>query len=179
MDNTSPWEADLTYEITDATQRQAVFDAMGKPFRGAKIALSSDVTAVDASSTHTINWTVARFDTDTFWAASPNPSRITIPSGKGIRYVEVNFCLYLDLIGAGQSILVINHYNSGGTKLDAVETYSDSSGTDTYGHVGGLFSVSDGDYFEAVIYNADTSSTIKNTFDKTHFSIDVRGIIPV
>lgn len=85
-------------------------------FVGCKVVLTANQGISGAPDT--VTWDAAEFDTDSFWAASPNPSRITIPSGQGGVYL---FVWHTMITGASDydvrlyknGVITATAYNSG------------------------------------------------------------------
>jgi hypothetical protein len=59
----------------------------GATFVGAAAYMSNNSVAYTQNTEVLMSLTTEDYDTDTFWAASPNPSRLTIPSGKDGKYL--------------------------------------------------------------------------------------------
>ena len=59
----------------------------GATFVGAAAYMSNNSVAYTQNTEVLMSLTTEDYDTDTFWAASPNPSRLTIPSGKNGKYL--------------------------------------------------------------------------------------------
>lgn len=152
-------------------------------FRGAKARMTSDDTTQNVTSEPSASFDVADFDTDGFWSAG-TPNRLTIPSSKGITYVEAYGQAYLSSSTADTwAGLSIVHLNSSNTVLRSFGARFIEGGTTNriMAVATGPVAVSDGDYFQLrPREESDTSITIEgDQTGETFLSIKVVGMNPV
>lgn len=122
----------------------------GPTFVGCKVYKSSSQT-VSAISTYTaLTWNAESFDTDAFHDNSTNNSRITIPTGKGGKYLFT----FVAALSTAQ-VKRVGWYKNGTRVESAIAANSNYSGGVTFSY---LDTLSAGDYVEVFVWN--DSSTI-------------------
>lgn len=142
-------------------------------FSGARVKKAADQTAANYTTATAVAFDAEDFDTDGFHDNATNNTRLTIPAGKGIRYVELYGCVEgnLDANDTFRTLLI----KQNGT-TDVGGTIRDEFGSGFYSieaHSGPV-QVVDGDYFELFfLTESDTSITIVD--DLTRFTIRVVG----
>lgn len=156
-------------------------DALGHQFRGARVRMTSDDTAQNVTSLTAISFDVADFDTDSFWSAG-SPTRLTIPAGLGIDYVELVGQVNVSSSTADTFFQVlVTHFNSSNTNLRSFGNSLVEMGNATrqLQATSGPINVSDGDYFQLRIREeTDTSVTIEGDSESTYLTIKVIGMTP-
>jgi len=131
-----------TFVNTDPTVIPA-----SEPFRGALISRTSNLTGI--SWPLIVPWQQAVYDTDNFWASSPNPSRLIIPAG--VTKVRLNASVSLELMTTAGSILLT--FLKNGASTGALGGRTDRQGTtgftsNTQNAVSPVLNCVAGDYFE-------------------------------
>lgn len=180
---TTPTGAELVRITQGGSSKRTTAAVLGHQFRGAKARMTLDDTLVNPTSGYIIPFDSTDFDTDSFWSAG-SPSRLTIPAGKGIKYVELvgQVSATLGTVSTWAGV-IISHRNSAGTLLEQFLNHGWDYGT---GHLSpaitGPVAVSDGDYFELIYQEeSDTSVTIDGDHAqrRTYLALTVIGMIPV
>jgi len=145
--------------------------ASGK--RGAVVYLTSDFSIANNTSTD-VPFGLSANDTDSFWKAI-SPTRLTVPTGKGITRVRLRATAMWSANGSGMRAIVIQKNGSA--------IYVGSTGEDSW-NIGGIaqrqscgtafyIDVVDGDYFTLVAsQNAGSTLTLIGT-GRTWLSIEV------
>lgn len=154
-------DADPDADLKAAT-KQYVDDI--KTWPNVKVQRTSDLT-LTASATTIVDWTSERYDTDAIHDNSTNPSRLTIPTGEGGKW----------LIGAK---ITINDPNAdcsarvritknGNTWTDEYMFFFTTDNLKKTTRLVELFDASAGDYYEIKITNFHTSSlTLHDDFSR-------------
>jgi hypothetical protein len=136
-------------------------------FVGCSVYRTSD-QSVSTGTYTAISWQAEHFDSDSFWTVSPNPTRLTIPSGKGGKY-QVNVSVQFAGVGTGDSVLRLNKNGN-----DLKVLYLKGPNGDLYIAYSQIFDLSAADYLEAFV-NPGTNSTVYSGSDRTNFSISYLG----
>lgn len=149
-------------------------------FRGARARMTADDTAQNVTGEPAISFDEAQFDTDSFWSAG-SPTRLTIPAGLGIEYVELFGQVYLSSSTADTWAGVsITHLNSSDVVQRAIgNRFVEGGQTQRILNVAtGPIAVNDGDYFLLKAREeSDNSVTIEgNDTNETFMSIRVVGM---
>jgi hypothetical protein len=149
-------------------------------FRGASVHMTSDDTAQNITGGINITFDAAAFDTDGFWSAGA-PTRLTIPPGQGIDYVEVfgQIMLSSSTISTWKNI-AINHFNSANVMQSSrgLKNADFGSGSAMIPVATGPIAVNDSDYFVlAATEESDASITIQGngTVNYTFMALRVIG----
>jgi len=128
----------------------------GIVFSGARLHL----TANEAEGI--VAWDAADFDTHGYWAASPNPSRITIPAG----VTKVILTAGMNTAAATGSIEM--NINKNGSNFVGIDR-PDTTGTDFTQDTTGVIEVVAGDYFE--VSTNTPAAEVTNANSSTFFCI--------
>ena len=141
-------------------------------FRGC-VLTHSTTQPISSAATTVLDWDTESLDTDNFHDTVTNNSRITIPSNKGIRKVRLIASVSLAGNATGQRITSIMKNSI------AISTQVCSAATG----LGGSYranvtildvDVSDGDYYQATIYQDSGGSLNANNIQPLHwFSLEV------
>ena len=141
---------------------------------GALVGLSADGGAIDASPGYLVGFDTEVYDTDGFHDNVTNNSRLTIPSGLGIKKIRLTGQLYgTNVTSTTYTTLIINKNGSEiGTGLPYIGggTITNLSKNASSGEL----SCVDGDYFELTYSASDTSTNLGK--DYTGFGIIVTEI---
>ncbi len=174
---------ELTRIVQGGSSKKTTLAVAGHQFRGARARMTSDDTAQDMTTQADISFDVADFDTDSFWSAG-SPTRLTIPAGKGIKYVELTGQVQLLLSTADTwARCQIRHLNSGGVVQHIYGQRSVERG-DSGSSIcvsSGPVAVAAGDYFVLSYQEeSDISVTIVgSTAIETFLALHVIGMEPV
>lgn len=180
---TTPTGAELVRIVQSGNSRKTTAEVLGHQFRGARVRMTSDDSAVNATSGYTIPFDSAVFDTDTFWSAG-TPSRLTIPTGIGITHVEVMGQIHAtNGTVSTWSGVIISHRNSGGTLQAQFMNWGfDYGAAHVSSAMTGVITVDDGDYFE-LVYQEESDASIliegDHTTRHTFMTLKVVGMEPV
>jgi hypothetical protein len=173
--------AELVRVVQSATSKKTTAALLGHHFRGARVRMTADDTAQNATGTLTITFDQAQFDTDSFWSAG-SPTRLTIPAG--VTYVELTGQVYITLSNPDTAASAyITHFNSSSVAQRAVGfrfIEHGGAGNSALVPTTGPIAVTAGDYFTLVILEeSDNSITIEgdNVFE-TFLSLKVLGMAP-
>jgi hypothetical protein len=144
-------------------------------FKGARVRKSADETAANYTAGVAITWDAEIFDTDAWHDNATNNTRLTVPSGKGINYVELVAAVRVDLLTADLFVNLFIRKNGDANLVHASKTVESGNTNGRVIAVTGPVDVVAGDYFEAILtIETDTSVTIPNHVG-THFSIKEVG----
>ncbi len=120
------------------------------PWRGARASLASAITGLDMETATPIDWDTEDEDTDGFWEGVTNPERMTIPTGLGIRRVNLEAFVQVTNLTAGADIIII--INKNGSIYRSTRRRGSEDSTTYREHITLLGEpVSDGDYFSVAI----------------------------
>lgn len=139
-----------------------------KPFRGALIHRTTDTGSLNGNYSPVV-WQAADYDTDGFWSAG-SPSRLTIPTGSGIKRVR--------LIGSVDTTNLTGNtlariLKNGGTAFPGMMGTGGAAGyTNTpFAAATSAINVEEGDYFEFSCIAADTAWNVVAA--RSSFAIEV------
>jgi hypothetical protein len=126
-------------------------------FVGAAIYRDAAVAISNATWT-TITWDTEDYDTDAFWASSPNATRITIPSGKGGKYL-FNFSACFASNASGVRLCKLQ---KNGTDI-LFGNWMGASGDALTINGSGVLNLSASDYIEMQVYQSSGGNLNINT----------------
>lgn len=173
---------ELVRIVQSSSSKKTTAAVLGFQLRGAKVRITSDDTAVNATSGHTLLWDEAVYDTDGFWSAGA-PTRLTIPALKGITHVDISAKIFVTSSTIGEWAGVeCARFNSSDVKQELVaSSRMEMDATGFYLNVAEVgIAVDDGDYFTFILtVAADTSVTINSTTTPTAMTIVVGGMEPL
>ena len=135
----------LTADSAEATGMKWATPASGATLVGCSVWKNADVGINNATYT-TVDYNQENYDTDGFHSNSVNPSRITIPTGKGGKY-QIFCVIIFDNSTVGGRQILLN--KNGGTILQNYGSAPTGRNTQTLYTVETL---SAGDYLEVQIY---------------------------
>ena len=140
---------------------------------GAQVCLAASLSAQNLSAGAFLGFGAEAYDTDGFHDTSVNTTRLTVPSGLGIRKVKVAATIRVSSISAGSdNVVSIAKNGSYAWYGNPGLTHENSAATTTTISVAsGPIAVADGDYFECFFQTSDTSVGLEA--DRTAFSIEV------
>ena len=140
----------------------------GSTFAGCSLSKSAAQSVSNATWT-AISWDLENYDTDAFHDVSTNNTRITIPAGKGGKYL-IAANLYTPANSAGSRLL---KYTKNGTD-SYYGNWGPASAVHSTSIVGSqVFNLTAGDYIEVAIYqdtgtSINVNSGIESTFTATY-----------
>lgn len=136
--------------------------------------LSTDGGTINASSDYTVGFDSEYYDTDSFHDTVTNNSRITVPSGLGIKKVQIS--AQLTATGVSSANYTYIKVSRNGASVAAGLPFSGGGGIPnaTKNVTTGDLAAADGDYFELLYLSNDTTTAIDA--DNTYFSISVTEI---
>jgi hypothetical protein len=129
----------------------------GAAFVGAAIYRDVAVAISNATWT-TITWDTEDYDTNGFWASSPNATRITIPSGKGGKYL-FNFSA---CFGSNSTGVRLCKLQKNGTDI-LFGNWIGASGDAVTINGSGVLNLSASDYIEMQVYQSSAGNLNINT----------------
>lgn len=145
-------------------------------WRGARVKPAANLTLIDATTEYFIPFDQELDDTDGFHNNATNNTRITIPTGSGIRRVNLNFSARISSFTEAQ-FAFIQIYKNGtfweeyGARTTFPEQLDSTTSTYITGTVLGA-PVSEADYFELrLLVETDTSININE--NSTNFAVEV------
>ena len=174
--------AELFRLVQGGADKQTTAARVGHQFRGARVRMTLDDTAQNITGDTPVSFDQADFDTDTFWSLGA-PTRLTIPAGLGIDYVELIGQVYITSAAADTVFAVgVWHYNSSDTlqKIMGCRFVEGGNAARMGQATTGPVAVADGDYFVLnALTETDTSVTIEgNDNGQTYMTIKVVGMTP-
>jgi hypothetical protein len=118
------------------------------------VGLRNDTAQTTSNNTAlTVDFTSESWDTDAFHDNSVNPSRITIPSGKGGKYLFTAFCLW-EPNATGRRILRITKNGTTAVALSFIAPSNNYAGNE----ISQVIEVAAADYFTlAIVQNSGGS----------------------
>jgi hypothetical protein len=122
----------------------------------------------------TLTFNAEFFDTDGFHSTSSNTDRITIPSGKGGKYL-VNYLGYYDSAGGNAYPTQTRLYKNGSTQI--ANSYTDVQDNSSVGiQFSGIFDLVAGDYLNIQVYQASgDTKNLYTTSTEGQFSVQYLG----
>lgn len=142
-----------------------------KPFRGALVKRTADTTTINGNYSNVI-WQAAEYDTDLFWSAGA-PSRLTVPTGKGIKRVRLVAGIETSGITGNMLCRILK---KGSSAFIGTINMGSALGTTGFNNtpfsaMTSVINVVDGDYFEVL---CSTSATAwKAMSARSSFAIEV------
>lgn len=159
----------LTADTTVSPYKVKWATPAGSAFAGARANRSGDQSISNTTAT-AVSFNAEVFDTDNFHSTSTNPSRMTIPTGKG-GYYQVNAMIKWSSINAPATVRQLRLYVNGSNLITySLQWNSNDDGYQTYGDI---LSLSAGDYVEFYVWQNSGSST--NVQDLSTFSLAKLG----
>jgi len=145
--------------------------ASGSTFVGARLSRTTSLSVPTATYT-AVNWDTEVFDTDAFHSTSTNTSRITIPSGKGGKYLFISRIMFPTGTAGGQDVSLYKN----GTEY-SYNTLPPNSAANTTVHIETIVEAVATDYFEIFVFqNSGVSRTVIVQFVSTaEFSCEYLG----
>jgi len=141
-------------------------------FIGARVCRNSNQSLSNATET-VITWTVESFDTHGFYTSSPNPSRLTIPSGYGGYYLCISQLHYGSSVNGFRTNTI---YVNGSTSMAQTEIGTSSRGSSVYAI--DIINLAAADYLEIRGYQ-DSGGSLNvigdSSNDYTYFTIQKVG----
>jgi hypothetical protein len=160
----------LTADSTTATGLKWAAATSSPTFVGCSVYASSTQTTSSATVT-TVLWDSENFDTDSFHSTATNTGRITIPTGKGGKYLFTGLVTWNpNTSGIRQALIYKNgtliRYINGSPALSNITSQSISS----------IFSLNAGDYIEFAGYQDSGGSLfISGGADKIWLDVEYLG----
>lgn len=142
-------------------------------FMGAQVYLSGSTSAQNYSAGTAIAFAAENYDTDSFHDNVTNNSRLTIPSGLGIKKVKVSATVRVSSIAAGSDNFLAIRKNGVETYIGSPALHHENSAatSTTISISSGAIPVVAGDYFDCWFSTSDTSTGLEA--DRTSFTIEV------
>jgi hypothetical protein len=179
---TTPTGTELARIVQGGNNRKTTLAVIGHQFRGARARKTSDDVSADYSTETALDMDVADFDTDSFWSAG-TPSRLTIPAGAGIIYVELTGQVIssASAIGAASWTSITQYSSADAVKRTIGQRVITKDGlTMTLAVSTGPLAVDDGDYFQLRYRDEDTSVVIEGDQTvETFIALTVLGMEPL
>jgi len=161
----------LTADSAEATGLKWATPAAAS-FIGARVCRNSNQSLSNATET-VITWTVESFDTHGFYTSSPNPSRLTIPSGYGGYYLCISQLHYGSSVNGFRTNTI---YVNGSTSMAQTEIGTSSRGSSVYAI--DIINLAAADYLEIRGYQ-DSGGSLNvigdSSNDYTYFTIQKVG----
>jgi hypothetical protein len=153
----------LTADSTTATGlKWATPAGGGSTFVGARLS-NSATTSVSSGVNTAITWDQEVFDTDAFHSTVTNTSRLTIPSGKGGKYLFVIRLLFPTSTSGTMDVALRKNGSEYTYNATAISTLGNVTT-----HLETVVEASVSDYFEAYVFqNSGTSKTLVTQFVST------------
>lgn len=144
--------------------------AYGRAFRGARVSLSSAPGPGDLDGN--LDWSSEIFDTDGFWASSPNPERLTIPNPTDITKVRLTANLWFNSVTGNTTVFsrIFENNSISHAICNASAANADPARTMETGDI----AVSPGDFFTVGLSLSDTSYGVNTP---SNFSLEVTETI--
>jgi len=126
---------------------------------GANAYLTATSKAITSNTWTYMPFTTELYDTDSFHDNSTNPSRFTIPTGKGGKYL-ITFAASFD--GAASDYFYLNFFKNGGTNIQSGQNvfgmHKNWGANNWSQSISTVCSFTAGDYIEGAILNASTTT---------------------
>lgn len=145
-------------DSAEATGLKWATPAGGSTFSGCVLIKSGNQT-ITASSYQAITFTTESIDTDGYHNNSTNTSRITIPTGKGGKYLVIANFTYGNFNTAKYLAIYKN-----GAQVDCLIAWQQNSLTTTPYSMSGIVDLVATDYLEVMAYSDIQSTTSNHTF---------------
>ena len=155
----------------------ALAQALGErvPFQGALVNLTSEHATIANSTSTSITWDEANYDTDSFWSAGA-PTRLTIPVGSGITRVRLKGSLRWESSTAANRRITFMAKNGGSFTGRATDekTNQTQTGAVSQNVATPVLTVTEEDYFELLAFqNSGSDHDLDNVLVDQWFSIEV------
>lgn len=143
-------------------------------FVGCNVNNSTTGLTITTNTLTTITFSTEVFDTDSFHSTSTNTDRITIPSGKGGKYL-VTMRGWYSSAGAAAGSTQMRIYKNGSTQL--TNNYVDVSAANTVGNTTtAIVDLVAGDYLNVQLYQASGGNKTWHTYSgEGEFSVQYLG----
>ena len=151
----------LTVDSSTATGLKWATPASGSTYVGCVLSKGSNQT-ITAGSYQAITFTTEDIDTDGFHSNATNTSRITVPTGKGGKYLITANFTYGNFNTAKYLAIFKN-----GAQVDCLIAWEANSLTTTPYSMSGIVSLVATDYVEVMAYSDIQSTTSNHTFSAT------------
>lgn len=147
--------------------------AQSMRFMGARVYVGTTLTTQDIRVLGALAFNTEDFDTDGFHDNVTNNTRLTIPSDKNIKYVELTGCIACDLDtnDTWRRLMIVKN---GTTAVGEITRSEAGSGLWGLNVSSGPLSVISGDYFE-LWAQTESDASISILQNSTYFSIKVLG----
>lgn len=140
-------------------------------FVGCSVYLSGAVTIANGTET-TINWDAEHYDTDSIHSTSSNTSRLTVPTGKGGKWLMVAHCEFGD--GGSAGYMSVNVYKNGDL-LNYNYMYRQASYASAL-NTSNIYDLAAGDYIELKFtQNSGGNLGINNGTTRTNVAFSFLG----
>lgn len=156
----------------DVTGGGGVAGAFGPKARGALVKLTSDVNNINGGVI--LSWEVEEYDTDDIWTISPNPERLTVPSG--VTKVRVSWGMEMTFATSIETLFVSVRKNGvdvqgGGNSNYTVGTggFSDRALNSS----SAILEVNAGDYFTIRVNYSNTVDDNIQAAVGTYFALEI------
>jgi hypothetical protein len=138
----------LTADSAEATGLKWAAPSGGSTFVGAAIYRQVTAQSISSGSWTTVTWDTENYDTDSFWTVSPNPTRITIPSGKSGKY-SFNFSAAFGNNSTGARLCKLQ---KNGSDILLGQWTSATNGHDSNINGSGVLNLTAADYIEMQVF---------------------------
>ncbi len=138
--------------------------------KGALVNLTADESIAHNTWT-SVPWDQAVYDTDAFWAASPNPERLTIPAGLTRVRLSANISFANNTTGIRGIRLFKNGGGFDGTISVTRDATSGTGNTDFNGN-SAIVTVAQNDFFELQVFQDSGGALNLRTANATWLSIE-------
>jgi len=138
----------LTADSAEATGLKWAAPASGSTFVGVAIYRNVSAQSISSGSWTTVTWDTENYDTDSFWTVSPNPTRLTIPSGKSGKY-SLNFSAAFGNNSTGARLCKLQ---KNGSDILLGQWTSATNGHDSIINGSGVLNLTAADYIEMQVF---------------------------